>query len=125
MPKATKPETTTAIFAPLKRSHLYAVETPKQHQKFKDDIRHSVATLVQSDEKARALCFLIDLATGIYRTEISLGNDRSSDLDEGDRKFCAITILEEAFTLSPSHGTALRAWLGLEDAEPEKKAKAG
>lgn len=128
MPKsATKPETTTALFAPPKRSHLYAVSTSKQREKLYSEIDHNVRQLVSSDEDAHALAFLIDTVSGVYRAHLTLGNDRSSDLPPMERTHCAIRILERLFLASTSHSDALIAWLGLEDAKPSpaKKAKVG
>lgn len=109
---------------PKKRDHLSVVKTPKQRQKLYDEIERAVALLVEDDETGHALSFLIDVATGVYQSEWSLGANRASDLPEYERRICATKMIEQAFTLSTSHGEAMIAWLALDETEPKKQVKA-
>lgn len=110
-------DNTAAPFVQKKRSHLQAVQTPRQRQKLNDEIDEKVRRLVRNDEDGLALAFLIDVVSGIYQVQFSLGNDRSSDLPSSERQQCALRILDQSFISSCSHTDAMIAWLGLEDAK--------
>jgi hypothetical protein len=99
---------------PQKRSHLREVKTPTQWRQLNAEIHKNVALLVEGDESAHALAFLIDLASGIF-SEFSAKSPRASQLAPNERSMCATAMLDEAFRLSCRHTEAMAEWLGLEE----------
>jgi hypothetical protein len=105
---------TSNVTGPQKRGYLREVKTPTQWRQLNAEIEKNVHLLVDSDESARALAFLIDLASGVF-LEFSANSPQASQLALHERSMCATAMLDEAFRLSCRHTEAMTEWLGLEE----------